>query len=250
MLSWMTSDQSGHTKRIRNEQSGRVRKVSPHTSTRTEHTAKSEDRSSLFPRGTSLGGASISSLQWGMGSILGRYTQGSCKIACSSGHLSSLSGAAACTMLYSQVLISTQTSQTLNITNFTSISFTNNLAALETHSGSHTIPKLPSIHCPFFVEGNGTSQSCINCNPEQSVCLDLRSQSVEGWVNYGQTQSKYIFSFTVIQVWLPTKIKVLWFSVCIAAVSLCEWKLNPKDAQEPGWQMLWLPAKQKSAFCR
>jgi len=44
------------------------------------------------------------------------------------------------------------------------------------------------------------------------------------------------------------KIKVLWFSVCIAAVSLGEWKLNPRDTQEPGWQTLWLPAKQESAF--
>lgn len=57
-------------------------------------------------------------------------------------------------------------------------------------------------------------------------------------MSYGQTQSKYIFSFAVVQVRLPTKIKVPWFSVCIAAVSLCEWKPNPTATQEPGWQRL------------
>lgn len=55
MLSWIAADHCGHRKQMRDEQIGRVRKVSQHTLTWTEHTAKSKDRGSLFPRGASPG---------------------------------------------------------------------------------------------------------------------------------------------------------------------------------------------------
>jgi len=66
--------------------------------------------------------------------------------------------------------------QTSNTTTFIAVSHGDNTAAPVKCSASHTFPKLPQIHYPFFEQGIGPSQSCANSNLEHRICLDLFSK--------------------------------------------------------------------------